>query len=142
VIDQAKEVAFSLWAPGTASDLDALGFVFDTSRDGRLDATDDAWAGFRVWTDANSNGCSEPGELRTMAELDITGIKLQSTANASFLPDGSSIQGLSSFARGDGSTGLVADAVFAYATEFLPTAIAELPIPASGLQAPEDLHLV
>jgi hypothetical protein len=89
--------------------------VFDTDRDGKLDPGDARWTEFRVWTDANADGVSEPGEVRTLADLGITSIDLNPTPNAATHPDGSSIQGLSSFTRGDASTGLVGDVVFAYA---------------------------
>ena len=40
VIDQAKEINFTLWAPGTTSDLQALRQVFDTDHNGKLDPGD------------------------------------------------------------------------------------------------------
>src|SRR5436190_9542316 len=115
VINQTREINFTLWAPGTTSDLQALRQVFDTNHDGKLDTGDTHWNDFCVWTDANSDGVSQPGEIKNLADLGITSIELNPSASSTTYPDGSAIQGLSSFSRNDGSTGLVGDVAFAYA---------------------------
>jgi len=116
VIDQAKEINFTLWAPSISSDLQALREVFDTDRDGKLDPGDARWSEFRVWADANWDGVSQPGEQKTLSDLGIASIDLNPSPSSKSFSDGSSIQGLSSFVRSDGSTALVGDAVFAYAS--------------------------
>jgi hypothetical protein len=113
-IDQAKEIEFAAWAPGSTSDMAALRQVFDTNGNGWLDPGDAQWASFRVWQDANQDGLSQPGELKMLAQLGITGIDLTPTGPAQQLPDGSMIQGLSTFTRADGSTGTAGDVALAF----------------------------
>src|SRR3954451_1156869 len=75
-INQTREINFTLWAPGTTSDLQGLRQVFDTDHDGKLDPGDTRWNDFRVWADANQDGVSQRGELMTLADLGITSIDL------------------------------------------------------------------
>ncbi|WP_288192343.1 hypothetical protein [uncultured Phyllobacterium sp.] len=124
VIDQAREIAFSLWATPEdvaalghpASDLEGLRLAFDTNHDGVLDDKDARWNEFRVWQDANQNGISDPGELKTMSEAGIKLINLiPSIEGATQFPDGSALTGTSSYEMLDGTTRrLVGDATLAY----------------------------
>ncbi|TCA00169.1 hypothetical protein E0H68_37915, partial [Rhizobium leguminosarum bv. viciae] len=115
-IDQAKELAFSLWADPTAdgetvSDLEGLRLVFDTNHDNVLDVSDDRWTEFRVWRDINQNGISDAGELQTMTDAGIRLINLMpSSDGAQAFADGSVITGTSSYQTVDGNLHLVADA--------------------------------
>ncbi|WP_461520650.1 beta strand repeat-containing protein [Rhizobium leguminosarum] len=115
-IDQAKELAFSLWADPTAdgetvSDLEGLRLVFDTNHDNVLDVNDDRWTEFRVWRDIDQNGISNAGELQTMTDAGIRLINLMpSSDGAQAFADGSVITGTSSYQTVDGNQHLVADA--------------------------------
>lgn len=109
VIDQAKEIAFSAWAPGSTSDMAALRQVFDTNRDGELSAVDERWAEFRIWQDSNGDGISQFEEVHQLSDFGICSISLNPTGNPSVLSDGSVIQGLSNYTRTDGTTGLAGD---------------------------------
>ncbi|MGO6738894.1 hypothetical protein ACCS71_26580 [Rhizobium ruizarguesonis] len=115
-IDQAKEIAFSLWADPTAdgetvSDLEGLRLVFDTNHDNVLDVNDDRWTEFRVWRDIDQNGISNAGELQTMTDAGIRLINLMpSSDGAQAFADGSVITGTSSYQTVDGNQHLVADA--------------------------------
>jgi len=131
-INQAKEIAFALWkteaemaAEGTAStgesqgtaisDLEGLRRYFDTDHNDLLDAGDARWSEFRVWQDANQDGVSDPGEVRTMADAGIKLLSLlPSPKNAKAFPDGSSISGTSHADMKDGSRMLVGDVGLAY----------------------------
>lgn len=78
VIDQAKEIAFSAWAPGSTSDMAALRQVFDTDRDGELSAGDERWDDFRIWQDSNGDGISQFSECISSlisASLRLTSIR-------------------------------------------------------------------
>jgi hypothetical protein len=118
VINQAKELAFTLWKTddelaqeqADISDLGALRLVFDTNGNNQLDAGDARWSEFRVWRDTNQNGVTDAGELRTLAEADIRLIELvPSAAGARDFADGSAITGTSSYLKGNGTTALVGD---------------------------------
>ncbi|MGR9181457.1 hypothetical protein ACU8L2_01180 [Rhizobium leguminosarum] len=111
-IDQARELAFSLWNDGATSDLDGLRLAFDTNHDNVLDLNDDRWSEFRVWRDLNQNGVSDAGELQTMTDAGIRLINLMPTSDgAQAFADGSMITGTSSYQSLDGSQHLVGDAV-------------------------------
>ncbi|TAX37425.1 hypothetical protein ELI06_20210 [Rhizobium leguminosarum] len=114
-IDQARELAFSLWSDSATSDLDGLRRAFDTNHDNVLDLNDDRWSEFRVWRDLNQNGVSDAGELQTMTDAGIRLINLiPSSDGAQSFADGSMITGTSSYQMVDGTNQyLVGDAILA-----------------------------
>ncbi|WP_245434756.1 hypothetical protein [Rhizobium anhuiense] len=114
-IDQARELAFSLWNDGAASDLEGLRLAFDTNHDNVLDMNDARWSEFRVWRDLNQNGVSDAGELQTMTDAGIRLINLiPSSDGAQSFADGSMISGTSSYQTVNGTNQyLVGDAVLA-----------------------------
>ncbi|RSB75801.1 hypothetical protein EFD55_18440 [Rhizobium pisi] len=114
-IDQARELAFSLWNDGATTDLDGLRLAFDTNHDNVLDLNDDRWSEFRVWRDLNQNGVSDAGELQTMTDAGIRLINLiASSDGAQSFADGSMITGTSSYQTVDGTNQyLVGDAILA-----------------------------
>lgn len=119
LINQAKELAFTLWPTeeqgSTDSDLEALRLVFDTNNDGLLSAEDARWSEFRVWQDINQNGVSETGELSTLDQLGIKYINLIPTTDGTqSFADGSAITGTSFLEQVDGQTRLVGDVRLAY----------------------------
>jgi hypothetical protein len=124
IIDQAKQIEFTQWAPGATSDMQALRQVFDTNHDGELDPGDALWKQFRVWNDANGNGVSDPGEVATLDQLGITSIDLNPVGPSQRFADGSVINGLTTFTRGDGTIGVAADTSLAYGSATSPSAIA------------------
>jgi hypothetical protein len=113
-IDQTREIVFTGWAPGTASDMAALRLVFDTNRNGALDAGDARWSEFRIWQD-DGDGVSQSGEVRTLDALGIASIDLNPGGPAQGLGDGSVIQGVSRYTRADGTSGTAGDVALAYA---------------------------
>ncbi|MBB3646359.1 hypothetical protein FHX14_002556 [Rhizobium sp. BK619] len=120
VINQAKELAFSLWAEqgetaGTISDLAGVRLVFDTNHDNVLNVDDERWNEFRIWRDANQNGLTDQGELLTMTDAGIKLINLMPTTDGSqAFADGSTITGTSSYQRVDGKEYLVGDAMLSF----------------------------
>jgi hypothetical protein len=114
VIDQTKELVFTQWAPGTGSDMAALRQVFDTNHNGKLDSGDARWSEFRVWVDADQDGISQRGELKTFDQLGIASIGLDPSGPARMLSDGSIIQGVSAYTRTDGTTGVAGDVALVY----------------------------
>jgi len=95
--------------PAPRSDMAALREVFDTNHNGALDAEDARWSEFRIWQDANGDGVSQAGEVKTLEQLGIASIDLNPNGPATTFGDGSSIQGLSTFTRTDGTTGAAGD---------------------------------
>lgn len=53
------------------TDLSGLAEAFDTNLDGLLNAQDAQFAEFMVWQDANQNGVSDAGEVRSLADWGI-----------------------------------------------------------------------
>ena len=52
----------------------------DGNADGQITAADAVWSTLKVWQDANSNGVTDAGELKTLAELGITEFNLGGTS--------------------------------------------------------------
>ncbi|KYG21651.1 hypothetical protein SE92_16435 [Bradyrhizobium sp. AT1] len=113
IIDQTNEIVFTAWAPGTTSDMDALAQVFDTNHDGELSAADARWDDFRIWQDLDADGFSRFDEVHRLSDFGISSIDLHPVGGPSVLSDGSVIQGLSSYTRTDGTTGIAGDVAFA-----------------------------
>ena len=83
IIDDAVEISFQALLPGAFSDLDGLA-AFDENGDRLIDARDGAFARLSVWQDANQNGVTDEGELRSLTDRGIVSISLASvlTGNA------------------------------------------------------------
>src|SRR6185369_8483066 len=104
----ANEIVFAT----TGSDLQGLA-VYDSNHDGKLSSADAVFADFQVWQDANSNGVVDAGEMRSLMALGIASISLSSDG-VGYSAAGGDVQvvGTGSYTRTDGSTGVLADAVF------------------------------
>jgi hypothetical protein len=83
-IDQVKEVVLPLRGDAGRADMEAVAkardasgnLAFDTNGDGKLTAADTAWREFRVWQDADQDGVTDAGELKTLDQMGITEIGL------------------------------------------------------------------
>jgi hypothetical protein len=85
--------------------------ALDTDKDGRVTAADAAFGSLRVWSDADADGYTDAGELKSLAQLGITSIRVDAKQTAVF--DNGNFLGLSaSYERADGSQGEVADVWF------------------------------
>ncbi|WP_155264808.1 beta strand repeat-containing protein, partial [Sphingomonas segetis] len=104
----ASEIVFATGG----SDLQGLA-VYDSNHDGQLTSADASFADFQVWQDANSNGVVEAGEMTGLTALGIASISLSSDG-VGYSAAGGDVQvvGTGSYTRSDGSTGVLADAVF------------------------------
>ena len=91
----------------------------DSNGDGIVNLEDSRWLDLRVWQDLNSDGISQEGELKTLDELNITGINIAKTEHSRILPGGNEIADVGTYVRVDGSigttgtTGALADVNFA-----------------------------
>jgi len=83
----------------------------DSNDDGIIDAQDSTFAELLLWRDANGDGVSQSGELKTLAELGVASISLSATATNQQVA-GHGILWQSGFTRTDGSTGTVSDVFF------------------------------
>jgi hypothetical protein len=108
-ITEKREYVFTEWDPTASSDLAALRSYFDKNGDGKLTATEPAFARFKLMV-TNADGSMT---ARTLAELGIREISLLGDAKHITLPDGSVITGQSTFLRANGTTGTVADTMLA-----------------------------
>ena len=114
-ITQSKEIAFAKWTAADDTDLKGLAATFDSNQDGVLDARDERFADFKVWTDANSNGTVDAGEMQTLAQAGIKNLNLKvKDGTAARLDDGSVIHGLFDVQRTDGKTIQGADVALSY----------------------------
>jgi len=83
----------------------------DGNADGKLDAADAAFGQLKVWVDANADGVSQAGELKSMDELKITAISVDATKNVS-LNNGNLVGLTSDYTTADGATHTAADVWF------------------------------
>jgi hypothetical protein len=79
-----------------------------------LDANDPVWTALSVWQDANQDGLTDAGELRSLAAEGIRSLSLVSDWATREDPGGNLVHGESSFERADGTRGVAADASLAY----------------------------
>lgn len=56
--------------------------LYDSNDDGIIDRKDDVWKELKVWVDSNSDGISQPDELKTLKELGIKNFNLEYTKTA------------------------------------------------------------
>ncbi|MDB5802437.1 MAG: Hemolysin-type calcium-binding region, partial [Rhodocyclales bacterium] len=112
LIDSGRELfgdAF-IKADGTnaVDGFDALASL-DSNGNGLVDAADINFNNLRVWQDANQDGISQSGELKTLASLGIASFNVAKTAHSQTLPDGNQVADLGTFNRTDGSEGTLGD---------------------------------
>ncbi|MGG1948656.1 calcium-binding protein [Trinickia sp. NRRL B-1857] len=81
----------------------------DSNGDGVIDSHDAGFANLRVWVDANGDGKSEAGELKTLTELGITSISLAYTGENVTDANGNKHLAISSFTTADGKTHTMED---------------------------------
>ena len=85
---------------------------YDLNQDLLIDQHDVIFSSLQVWQDANSDGRTDAGELKTLAELGIVSISLNHNDQA-VQQNGNTLQHFSSFHTADGQAHEVVDAWFA-----------------------------
>ena len=103
-ITQRNEVVFTDWDATATNDMQALAHVFDTNNSGSLDAGDAQFSSFKLLV-TNADGTTT---LKTLAQAGVASIGLIPDASRVVLPDGSVIDGQTTFARTDSTTGKAA----------------------------------
>jgi hypothetical protein len=114
LITGAAELSFLTEKPGARSDLEALA-ALDSNRDRKIDATDLRFGELKVWVDANRNGFTDAGELKTLQELNIASIDLAGSATQQSVKPGQNILlATGSFTLADGTVRSLGDAALAF----------------------------
>ena len=111
-VHDSSQYAFAQYGGNT--DLQGLAAGFDTNHDGQFNAQDAKFGEFKVWQDANQNGVSDAGEVRSLAELGLTAIDLTSDGVVRTPADGVTEAGRTTATASDGTQVLVADVGFEY----------------------------
>ena len=112
MVHNNSQYAFTQYGGNT--DLQGLAAAFDTNHDGQFNAQDAKFGEFMVWQDANQNGVSDAGEVRSLADLGLTEIKLTSDNVVRTPADGVTEYGQTTATAADGTQVLVADVGFEY----------------------------
>ncbi len=107
---------YAFTAFGGETDLQGLAAGFDSNADGVFDAKDAKFAEFGVCQDADGDGTADVGELRSLADVGIASIDLQSDGVARTPADGVTEAGRTEVMMTDGSSVLAADAAFSFQT--------------------------
>ncbi|WP_296645073.1 hypothetical protein [Roseinatronobacter sp.] len=84
----------------------------DDNGDGVIDASDTVFGQLRIWQDLNQEGISQASEMRSLADVGISSISVQSTTT-SYWVAGNETRYDSIFTWDDGRVGVVGDAFFA-----------------------------
>lgn len=84
-------------APGQNA-FDALS-ALDLNHDGKISSADSGFASLRVWIDADGDGYTDTGELRTLVSLNITEVSVIDTASGANV-HGSIVDSTSTFTMG------------------------------------------
>ena len=71
----------------------------DSNNDNQFTNADAAWSSLRVWVDANHDGKTDTGELKTFAQLGITSINLASTAQSGLVNNGNEVLASGTFTQ-------------------------------------------
>jgi hypothetical protein len=82
--------------------------TYDDNQDGVVNTQDSGWNSLKVWTDANQDGLSQAGELRSLTEMGITQLNLNPT-ESSEQQGGNWVGLISSYETADGQTHELAD---------------------------------
>ncbi|MDP1610950.1 MAG: Ig-like domain-containing protein, partial [Sulfuritalea sp.] len=75
----------------------------DSNADNQFTALDSAWTNVKVWQDANHDGLTDAGELKTLDELGITSINLTPTTQSGLVNGGNEVLATGTFVQ-DGIT--------------------------------------
>jgi Ca2+-binding RTX toxin-like protein len=71
----------------------------DSNADNQFSETDTAWGSLRVWVDANHDGKTDAGELKTFAGLGITAINLAAVTQSGEVRDGNEVLARGTFTQ-------------------------------------------
>ncbi len=105
-----QDISFVQDVAGAETDLEGLA-GWDSNSDGVINAQDDGWSKLKVWIDANMDGVSSNGEVKSLDDLGIKSISLKRSliaVDSSTVAD-SFASATSVFNKADGSSGTAYD---------------------------------
>ena len=82
---------------------------YDSNGDGVIDKNDEIFESLRIWVDADGSGTSSEGEMKTLSELGISGIKLNYTVLNGETGTEAVLGNMATFIREDGTEGSAAE---------------------------------
>ena len=85
---------------------------FDSNNDGLIDNKDDKFKDLKIWQDANSNGISDEGELKSLDELGIASLSLNHNEVNEDLGGGNTLSLKGSYIKKDGTAHSMGDLNF------------------------------
>ena len=85
---------------------------FDSNNDGLIDSKDDKFKDLKIWQDANSNGISDEGELKSLDELGIASLSLNHNEVNEDLGGGNTLSLKGSYIKKDGTANSMGDLNF------------------------------
>jgi Ca2+-binding RTX toxin-like protein len=113
-ITHASEISFLAEKENAKTAWDGLG-VLDANKDGKINATDARFGDLKVWQDANHNGISDVGELKSLAEVGIKEIALATTAVGEAAKLGKNLPLTTAvYTRDNGQTATIGNVAFAF----------------------------
>jgi Ca2+-binding RTX toxin-like protein len=137
-ISGVSELGFASESADSLNGLDALS-ALDNNGDRLLDSKDVRFKELKVWLDANGNGVTDFGELRTLEEVGIKSIGLRASFLTGTTKVGENILlSTAVFTRNNGSTGTLGDVALAFSPGSAPKPIPNKG-PSSGFKFPSDL---
>lgn len=113
-IASGAELSFLAEDPTAGSSLAGLAKL-DSNGDKVIDKTDARFGELRVWTDSNSNGATDVGELKTLAELGIQSFSLDGRATGDRSKPGDNLlTATATFTYANGMKRTLGDAALAF----------------------------
>lgn len=107
LITGTSELLFQSVSGNPSTNFDALA-ALDDNADGRITLADRRYAQLKIWVDANDNGVTDTGELRSLEDVGITAINLSDQATTQTVKAGKNIVlATSSFTRSNGASGTI-----------------------------------
>ena len=82
---------------------------YDSNGDSVIDKNDEIFESLRIWVDADGSGTSSEGEMKTLSELGISGIKLNYTVLNGETGTEAVLGNMATFIREDGTEGSAAE---------------------------------
>jgi hypothetical protein len=112
----------------------------DSNLDGVINAQDEAYLNLKVWVDGDSDGVTDTGELRSLADQGIQSISLVHDLSQTE-QNGNILQGASSFTTTDGQNHQIVDAWLQAENAPANDAATFGPVNAAGVSAVDALKL-